>query len=396
MSGSYRDRHSVWRGAWVAGVVGALWAFGDVAQAARIGDVTHLQGQRVNKLVGLGLVTGLQGTGDGGSFGPAARSLGAFLTEFSNPVLDLEELKNAKNVAIVSVEVVLPGDGVREGDRLDVQVTSVGAAKSLAGGRLIVTPLQAPTRGVKMNLALASGPIRLLDPEISTTGAISGGAVMEEDIIHNYLALGSELPYQNAWIETAEEYVTLVISEAQAGWAMSHTIAQIINEDASDPGRLNRIAMALDPKNVVVKVSEYERRDPAAFISRLESLDLFAPRGESRVRINRNTQTIAISGDVEILPTVISYKDVTIDTAGGDGGAGAGEPGAPQAAGGGGQAARSGSHWIAIDPQRQGKTRLAELVQSLEQLRVPAEDQINIIIELHRMGKLLAKLQVED
>ncbi len=64
--------------------------------AARIGDVTHLQGRRVNKLVGLGLVTGLPGTGDGGKFAPAIRSLAAFLTEFSNPILSLDELKNAK------------------------------------------------------------------------------------------------------------------------------------------------------------------------------------------------------------------------------------------------------------------------------------------------------------
>ncbi len=363
------------------------------ALAARIGDVTHLQGRRVNKLVGLGLVTGLPGTGDGGKFAPAVRSLAAFLTEFSNPVISLDELKNAKNVAVVNLEVVLPEHGVREGDRLDVQVTSLGVAKSLVGGRLIVTPLQAPNKGVKINLALASGAVRIVNTETLTVGVIPGGAIMEEDIIHNYIATGSELPFHNSWVELGSEYVTLVVSDAQASWAMAHTIAQIINEDASDPGRLNRIAMAVDPKNVLVKISEYEREDPAAFISRLEVLDLFAPRGESRVRVNRNTETIAISGDVEILPTVISYKDVTIDTGNLTLPVGVDRVVPGQEA----QTVSVGpSHWITIDPQRQGKTRLADLVQSLEQLRVPAADQINIIIELHRMGKLLGKLQVED
>ncbi|UCG31928.1 MAG: flagellar basal body P-ring protein FlgI, partial [Phycisphaerales bacterium] len=143
--------------------------------------------------------------------------------------------------------------------------------------------------------------------------------------------------------------------------------------------------------NVLVKVSDIEKGDPAAFLSRVESLDLFAPRSESRVQINRNTRTIAISGDVEILPTVISYRDLTIDT-------GRMQPGQPPA---GERPAGAGpspeqSHWIALDPLRRGKTRLADLVQSLDQLQVPAEDQINIIIELHRLGKLLGKLQVEE
>jgi flagellar P-ring protein precursor FlgI len=381
-------------------VIAVALALSGVAEAARIGDVTSLQGRRINKLVGLGLVTGLKGTGDGGNFKPAMNALAAFLAEFSNPVLLLDELKNAKNVATVNLEVILPENGVREGDRLDVQVASLGACKSLQGGRLIITPLQAPTRDVRMNLALASGPIRLVDPEVPTVGVIPGGAVMEEDIVHNYMAFGDELPFVNPWIEPREEYVTLVISDAQASWAMAYTIAQMINEDASDPGQLNRIAMAMDPKNVVVKVRDLEKADPAAFISRIETLDLFAPRGEARVRVNRNTKTVAISGEVEIMPTVISYKDLTIDTGrlgGGTGGAGRQPaPGAPAVSGGPLAGSTPQSHWIALDPLHRGKTPLADLLRSLEQLQVPAEDQINIVIELHRMGKLLGKLQVED
>ena len=375
-------------------VLAGLLLLSAAAQAARIGDLTHLQGRRVNKLIGLGLVAGLKGTGDGGGFKPAMTALASFLTEFSNPVLLLEDLKNAKNVAIVNLEVLLPENGVREGDRLDVQVTSLGGCKSLQGGRLIITPLQAPTKDVKMNLALASGPVRLLGPEVPTVGLISKGAVMEADIIHNYVALGSELPFLNSWVEPQEEYVTLVIDDAQASWAMAYTIAQVVNEDASDPGQLNRIALAVDPKNVLVKIADAEKVDPAAFISRIEALDLFAPRGEARVQINRNTKAVAISGDVEILPTVISYKDLTIDTGRVTQPATAAPPQQAQNLPPG--AAPSRSHWIALDPMRRGKTKLADLLHSLEQLQVPAEDQINIIIELHKLGKLLGKLQVEE
>ena len=140
-------------------------------EAARIGDVTHLQGRRVNKLTGLGLVTGLKGTGDGGDFAPAIRPLAAFLREMSDPIFTMDELKGAKNVAVVALEVQLPDNGVREGDTLDVQVTAIGAAKSLAGGRLLPSPLQGPAKDVKLIFAFASGPIHLTDSEMPTVGA---------------------------------------------------------------------------------------------------------------------------------------------------------------------------------------------------------------------------------
>ena len=109
---------------------------GSPVRAAKIKDVTHLKGQRTNRLLGIGLVIGLKGTGDGGDFAPAIRPLAAMLSNFGNPIIRIDELDGAKNVAIVSVEAVLPENGIREGDRVDVHVSSIGRAKSLLGGRL--------------------------------------------------------------------------------------------------------------------------------------------------------------------------------------------------------------------------------------------------------------------
>ena len=89
---------------------------------ARVGDVTRLKGQRINRLVGMGLVVGLNGTGDGDTYASAMRPLAEVLGKFSNPIQDATELKDTKNVAIVFLSAATPETGGREGERIDVQV----------------------------------------------------------------------------------------------------------------------------------------------------------------------------------------------------------------------------------------------------------------------------------
>src|ERR1043165_4166057 len=115
-------------------------------QAAKIADITRLNGQRTNVLTGLGLVYGLKGTGDGGDFQPAIKPLAAMLGKFSDPA-SVKELANVNNVPLVSLTATVSSNGVRDGDHMDVYVTSLGAAASLRGGRLFVTPMQGPMPG---------------------------------------------------------------------------------------------------------------------------------------------------------------------------------------------------------------------------------------------------------
>src|SRR5947207_9645557 len=111
-------------------LVAAMLISTSTAYAVKVGDITRLSGERSNVLTGLGLVVGLHGTGDGGDFAPAIRPLATMLGKF-NDRAEIRELTNVSNVALVSVTAVLPPRTVRHGDKLDVYVSSLGAATSL-------------------------------------------------------------------------------------------------------------------------------------------------------------------------------------------------------------------------------------------------------------------------
>ncbi|MCK6456880.1 MAG: flagellar basal body P-ring protein FlgI [Phycisphaerae bacterium] len=336
------------------------------AEATRIGDVTHLKGRRDNKLQGLGLVIGLPGTGDGGKYAPSIQALASMLQKFANPVAP-ELLKDTKNVAIVAVEVVLPENGVREGDRVDAQVSAIGAAKSLSGGRLLLAPLQGPDLGAVF--AFASGPVVVGDPKAGTTGVVRQGATMEADVTHFYID---------------DDRVTLVLEDAHASWALAATIAQLVNEELSPPGQVQPIARAIDPKNVEVIIPPAERSSPAAFIAAVETIELLVPPSEARVTINRRKGTVVITGEVEIGPALISYNGMTISTVQP---APVGTPDAPVV---------TEKTVAVLDPGRRGGARLRDLVDALNALHLPARDLIAIIEDLKRSGKLHAKLIVEE
>lgn len=372
----------------------ALLAAAAPALAVKVGDITHLQGARTNRLVGMGLVVGLNGTGDGGKHAPAMRALAQLHGRFANPISSLDELKNVKNVAIVNVEATLPRDGAREGEQIDVHVSAI-AAKSLAGGRLLITPLVGPhpddTRGV---MAMAGGPLQVgaANPNVAR---IARGATLEQDWVHSYVTLGRELAAYRAagavqpaaWIRPDQPYVTLVIDEPHAEWGIAYTIAQSINEEAAiaEVGTsAGQIAMAFDPRTVVVRLPEAERANPAPFLSRIENLSLFMPYTEARVVIQRSSGAIVISGDVEISPAVITYKGLTITTVVPE------LPPTPQ------NPRTIEKDFVALDPQKKGGARLADLDDALNQLRVTGQDKVNIIEQLHKSGKLHATLIVED
>src|SRR5271155_1787811 len=114
-----------------------LAALATPAYAVKIADITRIGGERTNILTGLGLVYGHKGSGDGGGFAPAIAPLRSMLSKFGDPVT-VQQLNNAANVAVVMVTATVPAPGARDGDHLDVHVSSVGAAASLHGGRLFV------------------------------------------------------------------------------------------------------------------------------------------------------------------------------------------------------------------------------------------------------------------
>lgn len=334
--------------------------------AVKIADVTRIGGQRSNVLTGLGLVYGLKGTGDGGQFLPAMKPLAAMLGKFADTsqVLDLN---NVQNVALVSLTATVPGNGVRDGDHIDVYVTSLGAAKSLRGGRLFVTPMQGPMANSGV-FALSEGPLVIEDTSTPTVGVVKGGCVMEADLPAKFIDNGR---------------FTLVIDDPSASWTMASNIAKIIN-DAGDGDGTESVATAVDPKNVVVQIPAAERDRPDSFISRVQRLPVPILATEARVTINDRTGTIIMTGDVEISPVVISHKGMTITTV---------TPTTPPTP----RAPKIETHDVlAIGTgTEQANGKLQDLVNAMDQLKVPTEDRIAIVKELYETGKLHAKLIVE-
>ncbi len=335
------------------------------ANAKKVSDITRLGGQRTNVLTGIGMVFGLKGTGDGGDFRPTANPLAAMLEKFNNPAT-VRELAKAKNVAVVMLQATVPANGVRKGDHLDLVVMSTGAASSLAGGQLFVVPMTGPVPGDEEVFALANGSVVLEDPAISTVGMVKGGCVMEQDW---------ELPI----VENG--HFSLVLSDPSADWTTASVIAKLINDSEGVSGET--IAVVRDAKVIEVTVPLTERARPDSFISRIQRLPVPELPTEARVQINDRTSTMVITGDVEISPVIISHKGLTITTI------------TPKPVASARTPLVESKNQIVLDPGDAGGAKLQDLVSALEQLKVPAEDRIAIIKELHKTGRLHAKLIVD-
>lgn len=363
----------------IAAAAALVAALAASSAAVTIGDITRLEGQRVNKLIGHGLVIGLTGTGDGGDFLPAIRPLAAMLQQFSNPILTEKELSNAKNIALVMVTATVPESGVRAGDRLDVHVSAIGACKSLKGGRLLLMPLQGPQKN-SIVYALAEGALRLEDPQSLTNAVVDGGAVLEEDILTEYVE---------------DNKFRLVLKEGSDGFSMSAQVAKIINQ-----ANLHRvghnIARSLDARTIEVEVPEADRGDPVPFVGDVQRLYLLLPRTEARIKINQKTGTIVITGNVEISPTVISHGTLIVST----------RPTAlvtttsantvTTAAAAVPPFVIEDGPFFRMDPASEGGAQLQDLVTAMNVLKVPAEDRIAIVRLLDKTGQIQAKVSFSE
>lgn len=336
-----------------------------LASAVKIADITRLGGQRTSVLTGLGLVYGLPGTGDGGDFTAAIKPLAGMLGKFSDPVT-MEELNKVQNVAVVGLVATIPSNGVRDGDHIDVRVMSLGAASSLKGGRLFVSPLQSPIPNGGV-FAMAEGPLSIEDPTDPNVAVVRGGGVMEADLPAKFIENGQ---------------ITFILEDPSASWTNASMIAKIVNDAEGSNGET--LAVAVDPKNVIVTIPQTEREHPDSFISRIQRLPVPMLPSEARVQINEKTGTLIVTGDVEISPVVISHKGLTITTI------------APAPVPTARTPLVNTKDVIALDPANQGGAKLQDLVGALEQLKVPAEDRITIVEELYKSGKLHAKLILEE
>ena len=316
------------------------------AGETNVRDVSHLQGSRENKLLAVGMVVGLKGTGDGAKSVEALRALLTAYQRFGWDVQSLADL-NADNVALVSVTVTVPEGGAREGDKINVHLAALNGAKSLKGGRLFQCPLLGPTANTQMVYGNAEGPVALEDETIPTAALVKGGALMEEDIIPSYVVNGR---------------ITIVLDPDHASWVMASAIAKVIN-DAEDVN----VATAVSPAGVTVTVPSAELGDPADFIGRVMGLPVLMPDRQARVVINARTGSIVVTDDVEIDPVIISQSGLTISTI------------VPPIVPTLDHPLLKNDSFLLLDPQKKAQPSVKDLLEAFNQLQVPMADRINVI-----------------
>lgn len=342
--------------------------FAAPASATQLQNLARIKGSESRTVVGMGLVTGLSGTGDSDKLLTKARSLAVVLQKLLDESALPAEVSGARNVAVVMVTATIPPTGVRSGDLIDVRVSSIYDARSLEGGELFVTPLIEP-RADSPVFALASGRISVESPDRLRSGFVKSGARIEVDIIAQTI--------------DQQGRINLVIDENFAGWTLAANLANLINNHMAPDGP--EIAMALDQRNLMIRVPEGDRSNPATFVSRLMQLTVhqsLVPVG-ARVRINEQTGTIVISGDVQISPVIITHEGLTISTIVPE------QPPTPE------NPELQTRLFHQLDPEQAAGRSLENLIAALNKLQVPVKDRIAIIRQLHQNGNLIAELIFE-
>ena len=285
---------------WLGGLCLAflLAASGSVWPATRIKEVAAIEGVRSNQLTGFGLVVGLDGTGDQTTQMPyTAQGLANYMKQLglTLPAAQIAQLQ-MKNVAAVLVTTQLPAFA-RPGQSLDINVSSLGNAKSLKGGTLISTPL----KGVDGEVyALAQGNLI-----VAGAGASAGGS----KVTVNHLSVG-RIPggaqVERAVPTTLQEGDSISLSLNSSDFQTARKVAQAINRKFG-----SGIAQAQDGRTVQVKAPT-NPNDRVNFIAEMEELPIEASIAAARVIINSRTGSIVLNQAVTLGPCAIAHGNLSI------------------------------------------------------------------------------------
>jgi len=332
--------------------------------ATKINDVANIVGVRDNQIIGYSLVVGLKKTGDGTTSKFTLQSISNMLKAM-NIDMAPNDIKS-KNVAAVVVTANL-GPFARQGDKFDITVSSIGDAKSLEGGTLLMTPL----KGVDGKIyALAQGPVSIGGKNSRGGGSEShptAGLVYEGGFVEREINI--DLYHQ--------EYVTLSLKESS--FKNSVAVQKAVNEFYN-----TQIAVAMDPRTV--KLKRPQDKSMIEFLAEIQEIDM-EYKVKNRIIINERTGTIIAGVGIEIKPIIMTHGDITIkineqETA----------------------AQPEGS--IVIDEElviglneneiytKAGSTTVANLVRSLQKLGATPKDIISILEAMKSAGSISAELKV--
>jgi len=283
----------------------AIWALClSTAQADRIKDLTSMAAMRGNQLIGYGLVVGLQGTGDKkASF--TSQSMKTLLNRMGlNQDNDIDKFSNAvasgsdelANVAAVMITADLPGMA-KPGQRIDINVSAIGAASSLRGGNLLLTSL----RGVDGQIyALAQGAL-------TSTGIDAGGAGSKVSVgVTTSARIPGGATVERAVSNSFDKSDNVLLNLRESDFTTANSIMQAINAKFGGD-----VANALDGVSIVVR-APMDISQRVSFMSMIENIDVQPGEPPARVVVNARTGTVVISRNVKVTAAAVTHGTITV------------------------------------------------------------------------------------
>ena len=311
--------------------------------ASRLKDIVTIKGVRDNPLIGYGLVIGLNGTGDSG--GEITNN--SLKKMFATLGLDAVQEVSSANVAAVIVTAKLPSFA-RIGQKVDVTISSIGDASSLAGGTLLVTPLKG---GDGKIYAIANGALSIggltQGAKFATSAAIPSGATVEQEIGMNFNDKNSIRMALNAPDFTTAARVVKTINQNLGG----------------------KFANASDSATIDLIIPPNYKRRVVDLIAIIENYRINQDQ-KAKIVINEKTGTLVAGGEVTLGKVAISHGDLRIQV---------GEEGG---------GAKQGALYLI-----EKKTTLNDLVNALNAIGTTPDDLISIFQTLKTNGALIADLE---
>lgn len=347
------------------------------AHAERIKDLVSIQGVRTNALLGYGLVIGLDGTGDQTTQTPfTVQSLVTLLSQLGITLPQGTNLQ-LKNVAAVMVTATMPAFA-RPGQAIDVTVSSLGNAKSLRGGTLLLTPLKGADGQV---YALSQGNVL-----VGGVGASSGGT----SVTVNHLSVGritAGATVERVVPTTLARDGHVYLSVNSTDFTTTERIVNSINSAFGDT-----IAIALDGRTVQVTAPE-DVTQRVSFLSRVESLNVTPGLSAARVIVNARTGSVVMNQTVTIDTCAVAHGNLSVSITT--------EPVISQP----GPLARRGDTVVAERTQieiRQDKggltmvrgANLGEVIKALNAIGATPQDLLSILQAMKAAGALRAELEI--
>ncbi len=249
--------------------------------AEKIGDIASVVGVRDNQLIGYGLVIGLNGTGDKSGSKFTMQSISNML-ESVNVKISADDIKS-KNVAAVMITASLP-PFARQGDKIDIHISSIGDAKSIQGGTLVMTPLNAVDGNI---YALAQGAIVSGNSNNLLSANIINGATIEREVSY-------DLFHKNA----------MTLSLKNPNFKNAIQVQNTLNKVFG-----NKVAIALDPKTI--QITRPERLSMVEFLALVQEIPINYS-AKNKIIVDEKSGTIVSGVDTIVHPIVVTSQDITL------------------------------------------------------------------------------------